>query len=77
MTDNSDNFISYNFLFTIHSIFLSENILDATKKKEIAQLFMSQTNRLGTLVNTSTHISTITAYVTERQVQKEQEYPFQ
>jgi hypothetical protein len=33
MTENSDNFNSYNFLFTIDSIFLSGNILDANNKK--------------------------------------------
>jgi hypothetical protein len=33
MTENSNNFIGYNFLFTINSIFLSGNILDANKKK--------------------------------------------
>jgi hypothetical protein len=47
-----------------------------TIRREIAQLFMSQSNRYRHSCNTATHIATITAYVTERQAQKEQEYQF-
>jgi hypothetical protein len=66
MTGNSDNVITDNFLFT----FLSGNILDANNKKGNCQLFMSKSNRSRYPCKTATHISTITAYVTEREVQE-------
>jgi hypothetical protein len=44
MTENSDNVKSYNFLFTIDSIFLSGNILDAKNKIWNCHLFMIQSN---------------------------------
>jgi hypothetical protein len=54
---NSDNFISYNFLFTIDSIFLSRNILMETIRKEIAQLFISQIVTLQHTFQPSLHMS--------------------
>jgi hypothetical protein len=69
MTENSENFISYNFLFTI---LLSGNILDANKKKGNCTI-IREPKQLVTLQ----HILQPSLHVTERQVQKEQEYQFQ
>jgi hypothetical protein len=48
-----------------------------TIRREIAQLFISQSNSTIQYCNSATLIATITAYVTERKVQKEQEFKFQ
>jgi hypothetical protein len=65
MTENSDNFISYNFLFTIQSISLLENILDANNNKGNCTIIHEPKH-----CNIATHIATITVYVTERQAKK-------
>jgi hypothetical protein len=72
MTENSENFISYNFLFTINSIFLSGNILDVNKKKGNCTI-IHEPKQLVTLQ----HTLQPSLHVTGRQVQKEQEYQFQ
>jgi carbohydrate-binding DOMON domain-containing protein len=46
-------------------IFLSGDILDANKRKEIALSNMNQSNSSGQSYNTATHIATITVNVTE------------
>jgi hypothetical protein len=51
-----NNVTSDNFLFTVDSIFLSVNILDAFNKKGNCQLFMNQDSRSRHSCNTATYL---------------------
>jgi hypothetical protein len=69
--------LSVTTFFSLYTPFsYQEMFLMQTIRRKIAQLFMSQSNSRHTC-NTATHNATITAYVTEGQVQKQQEYQFQ
>jgi hypothetical protein len=59
------NDISDKITLIMEFIFLSGDILDANKRKEIALSSMNQSNSSGQSYNTATHIATITVNVTE------------